>query len=216
MSRILFLDTSASQTRCFWIERDHEPLVVLYESGNEHAKQIIPALDQLKQLIAPQPVQPEAVAVLNGPGSYTGLRIALSVAKGICYAYQIPLLLLSNLDVIARASKSFGHHALWVMKKAREGEYFCASYNPEGNHILEPQLIHSGSLEALMQAKDYHQVIENEDDRWGSGPFELVYTDPETIKIACLEAFSDKKFADCFLAEPFYLKNVHINKINKL
>lgn len=216
MPRILLLDTSGFQTKCLWIEEDKEPVAIVWDSGNTHAKHIIPALDQLKQVLSPQPFLPEAVSVINGPGSYTGLRIALSVAKGICYSQRIPLVLLSNLEIMARASEWYGRKALLVTKKAREAEYFCAAYSPDCKHILEPQLMHQSTLEALIGSQEFHQVLENEEDKWGSAPVEVVNPGIEVLKAACLEAFETKDFSDLFLSEPFYLKNVHINKINKL
>lgn len=216
MPCILLLDTSGFQTKCLWIEDDKEPEAIVLDSGNAHAKQIIPALDQLKQVVAPRPFQPDAISVVNGPGSYTGLRIALSVAKGICYSQRIPLLLLSNLEILARASEWYGRKALLVTKKAREAEYFCAAYGQDRKHILEPQLMHQATLEALIGSQEFHQVLENEEDKWGSAPFEVVNPGNEVLQVACLEAFEAKDFSDLFLSEPFYLKNVHINKINKL
>jgi tRNA threonylcarbamoyladenosine biosynthesis protein TsaB len=68
------------------------------EKKNSHAEVIVGLIDQCLIDADRDKGSIDAVAVGSGPGSYTGLRIATSVAKGICYAYDIPLLAISSLD----------------------------------------------------------------------------------------------------------------------
>lgn len=75
-----------------------------------------------------------AVAVGIGPGSYTGLRIGLSAAKGLCHALDIPILGISTLAVLARAAGSKST-VQWPMIDARRMEVFAQPHNAE----LEPQ-----------------------------------------------------------------------------
>ena len=91
----------------------------------------------------------QAIAVIAGPGSYTGLRVAMAAAKGFCYALKIPLITLNSLRVMAESMKSeaFRENALLCpMIDARRNEVFTALYqlNPvngparAGSSVIEP------------------------------------------------------------------------------
>jgi tRNA threonylcarbamoyladenosine biosynthesis protein TsaB len=76
-----------------------------------------------------------AVAFSNGPGSYTGLRIGLSVAKGICYGMQIPLIPVSTLQHMAATQAG---RCCFPMIDARRMEVYGALYNASNECILPP------------------------------------------------------------------------------
>lgn len=72
-----------------------------------------------------------AVAVGIGPGSYTGLRIGLSAAKGLCYALGIPIIGVSTVETLVRSAGPKGQ-AQWPMIDARRMEVFTQSFGPDG------------------------------------------------------------------------------------
>jgi tRNA threonylcarbamoyladenosine biosynthesis protein TsaB len=80
------------------------------------------------------------ICVMAGPGSYTGLRIGLSTAKGLCYALEVPLYLQNNLEVLAADVRiEFPNcEAYLVVLHARSGEYFLAAYDREGEIVVDP------------------------------------------------------------------------------
>ncbi len=82
--------------------------------------------------------QLDAVAVSKGPGSYTGLRIGVSVAKGLCYGLKIPLIAVNSLEVMGiHAAESSSEKMLFCpMIDARRMEVYTALYNAEGEAIL--------------------------------------------------------------------------------
>jgi tRNA threonylcarbamoyladenosine biosynthesis protein TsaB len=91
-------------------------LVLLGESGNyvdsvynnqpmQHAAFLQPAIYELFQLNNKQLSQVAAISLSNGPGSYTGLRVGLASAKGLCYALGIPLITINSLQLLAFATK---------------------------------------------------------------------------------------------------------------
>ena len=76
---------------------------ISYEGGN-HAKLLPTYIDELLQYAREQPLPVDAVALSEGPGSYTGLRIGTATAKGLCYGLDIPLIPVPTLEVLIAAS----------------------------------------------------------------------------------------------------------------
>ena len=214
MSRLLYFDTSGSQIQLMVFNEDRILAMIRQDSGNNHASQIIPLLNTIMEQAACKPEELDAVAVLNGPGSYTGLRIALSAAKGICLHRNIPLILLSNLDLISHAVTMNAEHM--VVLKARIQEYFVGIYDEQHQHILKPVLMHESELLDRLEQHSYPCFTNQEEFQVGPHQIQRIEEKPDTIQQLVLLAFDQKEFADLGQSEPFYLKKVHINKINKL
>jgi len=82
----------------------------------------------------------DAVAVGIGPGSYTGLRIGLSAAKGLCYALDIPIIGLNTLGTLVQAARSTHgplHGTLWPMIDARRMEVFTQPHDADGTSLAD-------------------------------------------------------------------------------
>jgi tRNA threonylcarbamoyladenosine biosynthesis protein TsaB len=217
MAYLLYIDTSGP-----------ESLVMLLKDADIQSKRINTVAKDHGQLINIhlQEVlteaqinwnQLDAVCVLNGPGSYTGLRIGLGSAKGICYAHQLPLVLLNKLELIYSAiPKGSTQQFIGILSKAREQEYFITSYAADGQVAILPSLsttedIKNQKTELNMALYTCEAVLLTEFET-----ISVIQLHPEHIARVCFDAFLEKKFEDLFLSEPFYLKNVYINKINKL
>ncbi len=102
--------------------------------------------------------QLKAIAVVAGPGSYTGLRIGLATAKGLCYALQIPLIAINTLELIAAAAQPETTDLVCAMVDARRMEVFMAIYNKAGEVIVAPtaKIINDNSFEDLLKK---HQIV---------------------------------------------------------
>jgi tRNA threonylcarbamoyladenosine biosynthesis protein TsaB len=74
-----------------------------------HAERLLPMIDEALAEAALRPAQLDAVAVVAGPGSFTGLRIGLATAKGLCFAQGLPLLLVSSLEALAARAPDGTH-----------------------------------------------------------------------------------------------------------
>ena len=101
---ILCIETSTSVCSAA-ICKDSEPLkqCICYEGGN-HARLLPSYIDELLAYAREQGLKIDAVALSEGPGSYTGLRIGTSTAKGLCYGLNVPLIPVPTLEVLKLAS----------------------------------------------------------------------------------------------------------------
>ena len=105
MSLILCIETG-TDICSVGLARDGE-LISLRESdqGRDHARQVGVFVDELLSQTGIAPEELDAVAVGKGPGSYTGLRIGVSFAKGLCYGLRIPLVAIGSLDALTEVAK---------------------------------------------------------------------------------------------------------------
>lgn len=105
MSLILCIETG-TDICSVGLARDGE-LISLRESaeGRDHAKKVGVFVDELLREMDVMPDELDAVAVGKGPGSYTGLRIGVSFAKGLCYGLQIPLIAVGSLDAMTEVAR---------------------------------------------------------------------------------------------------------------
>lgn len=158
----------------------------------------------------------QEVWVVTGPGSYTGLRIAMATAKGISYALGIPLYGISMFNWLQRTvQQTQGLEDFGMMSLARTGEFFVASASSDMTQKLAP---------SLMMLDDLQILLNNKHKKWftyQAFPHDFVLDIAECLPaIHVLPSFFDLNSSgfelDVMLAEPLYLKNVHINKINNL
>ncbi|MBR2399848.1 MAG: tRNA (adenosine(37)-N6)-threonylcarbamoyltransferase complex dimerization subunit type 1 TsaB [Alistipes sp.] len=131
------------------LSRDGE-LVSLRESdeGRDHAKRVGVFVDELLRETGIAPDELDAIAVGMGPGSYTGLRIGVSFAKGMCYGLQIPLVAVGSLDALAEVAiedneagildvKDWNDAVLCPMVDARRMEVYTRLFNATGEPLSE-------------------------------------------------------------------------------
>ena len=164
--------------------------------------------------------QLSAVAVSKGPGSYTGLRIGVSTAKGICYAAGIPLIAINSLKVMAQgaiASNKFVDPNTLICSTidARRMEVYTAVYDLKLNCIMDTQaLILSGESFADLLKVNKILFIGN-----GTGKVKSTINSPNTLYLEDIlpsarfmiplayEQYNQKAFEDVAYFEPFYLKD---------
>jgi tRNA threonylcarbamoyladenosine biosynthesis protein TsaB len=163
-----------------------------------------------------------AVAVSDGPGSYTGLRIGAAAAKGLCFALDIPLLAVGTLPALAhQVAARTPHAATYVyapMLDARRQEVYTALYRADGTELLAPTNL------VLDEASLAEQLAAQPVLCFGSGAAKfqaLVANNPQTNFLAgiqpsavsigelALAAYHRQEFQDVAYYEPFYLKEVY-------
>ncbi len=179
----------------------------------EHAGFLQPAIQEICQRTGIDLKTLAAVSVMNGPGSYTGLRVGLAAAKGICYALKIPLICIHTLDWIAFGNQSDNIDLVCPMVDARRMEVFTGLYSREMNRVLEPTalVLEEQSFSAEL-AEQKISFVGNGAAKWKDICQHPHAFFPEAIHDAghfanmSLQAYQQEKFADLAYAEPFYTK----------
>ncbi|MBC7652821.1 MAG: tRNA (adenosine(37)-N6)-threonylcarbamoyltransferase complex dimerization subunit type 1 TsaB [Deinococcales bacterium] len=163
----------------------------------------------------------DAISVSNGPGSYTGLRVGLTSAKGLCYALKKPLITINTLEVMAMAAiKESNNNCKITQPKyfcplidARRMEVFTAIYEANLNTILQPcaKIIDKNSFEnylkndAILFSGNGHQKLKTVHENANANYSSVQHTAIHLSYLAELY-FSKKMFANLAYCEPFYLK----------
>jgi tRNA threonylcarbamoyladenosine biosynthesis protein TsaB len=216
MKHLLYLDTSDKKSLLLIIREDEVLAERSNDIQNNHGQIINAHIEEMMIECNLSWPQIDAICVLNGPGSYTGLRISLATAKGLCYAQTIPLILLNKLDLIYQSVPKISDSSICAIIKARENEFFTAIYSADGQQKLPYSLL---SKDELLKEIETHQAILCAEDETHQAEFEQfthVNVSFNDIISLCRTYFNEHKVADLLHSEPFYLKNVYINKINKL
>jgi tRNA threonylcarbamoyladenosine biosynthesis protein TsaB len=145
---ILHIDTASSRGLVMISEKGVPVAFRINQNPHEHAAFVQPAIRELLDETDLTGRHFKCLAVANGPGSYTGLRVGLASAKGLCYTWQVPLCTLSSLKIMALATRdlvdrgndlSVDQYFLAPMIDARRMEVFYALYQNQGlNEIIYP------------------------------------------------------------------------------
>lgn len=187
--------------------------------GMSHAKRLAPFVDNCMEELTRHGWQLDAVAVSIGPGSYTGLRIGLSLAKGLCYALDVPLITLSTLRILAvkamfRSLEWEGDEIIIPMIDARRMEVYTAAYDFALKALLEPQpmILDEKSYDFLPTSRRLifigdgagkaQGLIGKADSVWYPG-VDVLASDMSAL---AEKAFREKDFADIAYSVPEYLK----------
>lgn len=156
----------------------------------------------------------DAVAISKGPGSYTGLRIGVSMAKGICFAQEIPLIAIDTLQIIAMAAQINGANTelLCPMIDARRMEVYCEIFDKDLNATtpISAEIIDENSYKNIDKsiaffgngAAKISTVIQNPNAKF----LEDIHPLAKNMVAFAEKAFNEKRFEDVAYFEPFYLK----------
>ena len=215
MAIILNLETAT--TNCsVSIARNGETLALVEENGirYSHAEQLHNFIAESLKEAEVSLDQLDAVAVSKGPGSYTGLRIGISAAKGLCFALDIPLISVNTLKILATTIETDGGSIIPLLD-ARRMEVYAAVYDSEYKEI-EPawaEIVTPDSFKEVVKTKKAYLVgpgAEKCRDVLSSENF-IFETQriPSAREMARLsyEKFKGEKFENNAYFEPFYLKD---------
>ncbi len=158
------------------------------------------------------PNQLAAVSFSSGPGSYTGLRIGLSTAKGLCFALSIPLISVSTLEVLAFIGKQQHPNSTLVpMLDARRNEVYCEIFNSSFYTIkpLSADILDETSYDNFEPFVYFGDGAEKMSNQWGNrnATFDSsIHLSAKGQVDMAYEKFNQKEFEDVAYFTPLYLK----------
>lgn len=216
MSLILNIDT-AVKTSSVCLARDGQSIAVkINPSQKDSAAWLHPGIRELLQETNTALHQLEAIAVSEGPGSYTGLRVGMATAKGLCYALNKPLIAINTLKLMANAAGNTKADLLCPMIDARRMEVFTAVFDRQLNLVLPPASLildetcfqdilrgntvlffGDGSTKFQPVVKNHHAV------------FATVDASAEAMASLSYQHFLKREFSDIAYSHPFYGKDFH-------
>lgn len=222
----LFLNIETATEICS-VALSNENEVIDYREnldGKSHAALLTIFIDDILKKNNLKVKDLSAVAISMGPGSYTGLRIGVSAAKGLCYGSSIPLIALSTLQIISnQVLQSVSQLGIQIadddllcpMIDARRLEVYTALFDAQAHFLSEIKA-------EIINESSFHEVFENHKVFFfGNGALKCkgllthpnasfidgVFPSAKYMTDLVYKSFAAKKFEDVAYFEPFYLKD---------
>jgi tRNA threonylcarbamoyladenosine biosynthesis protein TsaB len=223
---ILNIDTATDQA-IVSLSKDGSVIGTLENSAQkDHAAWIQMAINTLLQKHGYTMQQLQAIAVTAGPGSYTGLRVGMATAKGLCFALQIPLITINTLQVMAnaaideylsKAAEMPPPLCFCPMIDARRMEVFTAVYDEALQEIVNPKAVILDELSFKEELNNRSLIcFGNGSLKWKTvSRYPNVLFIDEKLDIAkslaklASKLYLDQNFANLAYAEPVYLKEFY-------
>lgn len=216
-SLILSIETSGAACSVSLAKGGEVVGSVTLDDSNRQSSMLVPAIESLFKQCSRPMSECDAVAVSSGPGSYTGLRVGVSTAKGLCYGLDKPLISVPTLEILLAEARSMeqcaGADYFVPMLDARRMEVYQAVYDADGNCVEEvsAKVLDAGSYADLLQKGRVVFV------GTGAGKYSDAFPHPNGIYEPCVPkagfmasaaqaAYDAGRFEDVAYFEPFYLK----------
>ena len=218
MERIVLIETSTAL--CSTALAENGAIISYRESSAPKAHASLTAVF-IKEMLEERGLSPQdcdAFCVSMGPGSYTGLRVGVSTAKGLCFGSGKPLLAVGTLDTLVAQTREIPGldgdlRYVIPMIDARRMEVYTAVFTPEGKQLTEtaPAIIDENSFAEQLEQGQCLFIGD------GAGKCADVIRHPNAHFIQCnpkasamlipaTSAYKEKRFEDVAYFEPFYLK----------
>ena len=229
MARIILIETSTALCSVALAE---DGRIVAYKESETPRAQASLTAPFVKELLDARSIgvrDCDAVCVSKGPGSYTGLRVGVSTAKGLCFGAGIPLIAVGTLDTLVYQAADEGllpagcRHVV-PMVDARRMEVYTAVFTPDGRQLIDtrPQVIEPDSFADLLAEGPVLFIGD------GAGKCREAIAHPNAHFVQCcpkasamlrpaFASWDARRFEDTAYFEPFYLKDfVAVLPHNKL
>lgn len=219
MSYILNLET-ATKNCSVSLAKNGETILCkeIAEQGYSHAEKLHVFINDVVNEIGISMSDLAAIAVSQGPGSYTGLRIGVSAAKGLCYALEIPLIAIDTLTSLAY-KVIFTDGLIVPMIDARRMEVYSAIFNFNKEMIREVQAeilteeSFAGVTETIYFIGDSNEKAKSVLNQPNFVFIDdVVYPSAHEMSSISFDKFQKKDFVDVAYFEPYYLKDFMLTK----
>jgi tRNA threonylcarbamoyladenosine biosynthesis protein TsaB len=213
MSLILNIDTALDAASICLSANEQVLQFAENKNQKEHSSWLHRTIEQMLKNENRQIHELAAVAVTIGPGSYTGLRVGLSAAKGLCYALNIPLIAVNSLFLLASIGSEANADLICPCIDARRMEVYTAVYNTLLDEVWAPQalIVDSDSFSSLLQNKTVsfcgnannklRPLLSGTNSLFSENTSSAIHMVPITAK-----RFYKKDFNQLSATEPLYIK----------
>jgi tRNA threonylcarbamoyladenosine biosynthesis protein TsaB len=214
MAYILNIETSTKNCSVA-LAKDGEKLVSreIAEMGYSHAEKLHVFIEEILSEANLQFSALDAIAVSQGPGSYTGLRIGVSAAKGLCYALNIPLIAVDTLEILA-SQISIEKGLIVPMIDARRMEVYAAIFDKNHQKIrkTKAEILTVDSFSELKEtiyfigdsSQKAKTILQKENFIFVEN---VIYPSAKQMTKKSYTLFTNNHFEDVAYFEPFYLKD---------
>tara|TARA_B100000902_G_C27185536_1_gene851142 strand:- start:55 stop:732 length:678 start_codon:yes stop_codon:yes gene_type:complete len=214
----IFLALETTTRNCSVALFDNEKLIKLKEKVSKeysHAEQLTLFIEDVLKRSDISLQELDGIALSSGPGSYTGLRIGTSTAKGLCYSLDIPLVSVSTLKAMAYGmSKKRDFQIYCPMIDARRMEVFASFYDKSNNEIR-------GTQADIIEEHIYDNFLKEKILFFGDGSLKCkniivnpnayfidnIFPSAKDIGALAYNKFLDNDHEDVAYFEPYYLKD---------
>ena len=197
--RILYIDTSSSYLYSAILNDSQVLAEVKKEYGTSLSEEALPEISRLFELTNIKPKDINKIIVVNGPGSFTGIRIGITIAKVYAWALSLDIITISALEAMSISCKEETNHVPII--DARRGYVFAGIYDKDGNVIYKPKHILLKDLDKELKHLDSYTIISNNEfENYNS----IAKYDPDISKI--VEKVKDRESINPHAVNPEYLK----------
>ena len=196
--RILYIDTSSSYLYTSIVENDKLISEIKEEFGQSLSEVALPRIASMfdKNNLSPKDI--DKIIVVNGPGSFTGIRIGITIAKIYAWSLNIPITTIYSLEAMAISSKNNIYHV--PILNARRGYVYTAIYDEDYKEVLKPcHILLTDLQEKLKDIKEYEYISNDEFDDLDVNSYS-----PDMVKV--VNYFKDKENINPHAVNPEYLK----------
>lgn len=186
-----------------------------YSNNYSHAERLHLYIDEILRENNLKPGDLDAIAISKGPGSYTGLRIGVSAAKGLCFSLDIPLIAVPTLESLAHQVTENSVATIVPMLDARRMEVYTAGFTADKESVFETraQVLDASSYKDLLESgrtvfigsgvKKFQEICDHENAVFIA---DKLPSAEQMVPLSQIR-FSNSSFEDVAYFEPFYLKD---------
>ena len=199
---ILYIDTSSSYLYTGLIDNTKIIAEIKKEYNQELSKVALPEIVSMFENNAIEPKNIQKIIVVNGPGSFTGIRIGITIAKVYAWSLKIPITTITSLEAMAISSESDMVRVPII--DARRGYCYSAIFDKDEKEVLKPCYITYNELQKELEKINTYKIISNDQDKISIPCNKVEKYNPNILKI--VEYFKNKKEINPHAINPEYLK----------
>ena len=197
--KYLYIDTSSNFLYSAIIENDSVISKICEEFGQELSEKALPSIVEMFEKSDITPKEIDKIIVVNGPGSFTGIRIGITIAKIFSWSLKIDITTITSLEAMAVSNKN--NIIKIPIIDARRGYVYGAIFDENNNIIIKPQHIKLDELKEYAKKYDNYLYISNDKFEDANN---IINYEPDFLSI--INKYKDKECINPHSVNPDYLK----------